>query len=449
MLAAVSEFLQQQYTLLFQSNLKNISAAITFTLIYGIRLAYQAYLLRNRDRSGEHGDWGEILLVLVPKNLLVILTIYLLILGVPFNVFFVTGWTIFLFAIALRFVALYQLGPMYSLNVDIRREHKLITGGVFSVVRHPLYLAYILDTIGIVIFLQRWYFWIVVVFVVAGWLIRIRSEEATLREAFGNRYTEYMNRVPSLNIVAGTLRRFPKLRFKAHASGEESQGSGTPSPLVGPGRNHGSELSETQSGELEVHIAEYNALSEFQRDAKSTFVRVAMYHNTGIIVVTTWVLQQASTPGGVVSALTSSGYLLPVLFALPVVNAVLIVGCAYQVYSFFCVALHFQSLRSRLSELVGRDVLAYEDKFRGTGVHGRKLSLFLDVMAATMWFVIPVVLAAVVAIGAPIWITCPTIYCRLAYWAGTTLSVVAIGYLIGVVIFMLRTLRAEGLGQRR
>ena len=184
----------------------DIAAAVVFAVIYGFRLGYQAYLLRNRDRSAEPGNWGELLLVVVPKNALVILTVYLLAFGVPFNFAFIFGWFFFLVGIALRLVALYQLGPMYSLNVEIRSKHNLITTGAYGIVRHPLYLAYILDTLGIVIFLQRWYFWIVVVLVIVGWALRIRTEEAALRAAFGAEYDAYAETVPALNPFAQLVR---------------------------------------------------------------------------------------------------------------------------------------------------------------------------------------------------------------------------------------------------
>ncbi|MDI6794025.1 MAG: hypothetical protein QME81_14380 [bacterium] len=196
--------------------------------------------------------------------------------------------------------------------------------------------------------------------------------------------------------------------------------------------------SERQKSEIEVHLAEYKALSEFQRDAKATFVRTAIYHNTGIVVVTTWFLQHFNLPSGLVSALISSGYLLPLLLALPIVNAVLIVACAYQVYSFFCVASHFQRLRARLKTLLGRDVLVYEDKFGRSHGHHKELSLVLDVLAAIMWFIIPLILAFTVAIGVPIWIGFPTKHSFWAYCIGTVFSTISILYLLGVITLMLR-----------
>ena len=124
-----------------------------------------------------------------------------------------------------------------------------------------------------------------------------------------------------------------------------------------------SEITKIQQSEIEVHLSEYNALSQFQRDAKGTFVKIAMYHNTGIVIIVTWILKQSKDTIEVLSYIANSGYFLPIMFLLPVINSVLIIACSYQIYSFYCVALHFQSLRLRLNEILKNDVLKYEDKF--------------------------------------------------------------------------------------
>jgi protein-S-isoprenylcysteine O-methyltransferase Ste14 len=203
---------------LIHTDWKDLFVAVAFALIYGIRLIYQAYLLRHRDKTANPGDWAELLLVVVPKNILVVYALYLILLGVPRNLVFGIGWALFLFGIGLRMVALYQLGRMYSLNVEIRETHDLVTHGVYALVRHPLYLAYILDTIGIVLFLQKWYLWSVVVCVIIGWTIRIRTEETALKQALGVVYAKYAQDVPSLNIIAGAYRRLISFSTKEGAS---------------------------------------------------------------------------------------------------------------------------------------------------------------------------------------------------------------------------------------
>lgn len=200
------------------------------------------------------------------------------------------------------------------------------------------------------------------------------------------------------------------------------------------------DITEKSKSEIDVHLSEYNALSEFQRDAKSTFVKVALYHNTGIVVIVTWVLKQSDQTFEAIDKIIHSGYFLPIMFILPVVNSVLIIACAYQIYSFYCVALHFQSLRSRLNSILGSDVLKYEDKF-GRLVGGEKqLSIALDVLAAAMWFVIPITLAVVLLSFLPSLVDFKTIkYSNIAYWSGSIFSVMSISYLSGVVILIAKT----------
>lgn len=178
----------------------NMLIAAAFTIIYGIRLGYQAYLLRHREKAKKEGDWAELLLVIVPKNILVGITVYMLYKGVPLTITFWVGWFIFLAGIALRIVALRQLGSMYSMNVDIREKHKIVKNGVYSFSRHPLYLAYIIDTLGVIIFLQKIYFYPIIIFTIVGLAIRIRNEERGLISFFGDEYIEYSKHVPALNI---------------------------------------------------------------------------------------------------------------------------------------------------------------------------------------------------------------------------------------------------------
>ena len=172
--------------------------SVLFVIIYGARLLYQAYLLKHRQKAEKKGEWAELLLVVIPKNIIVVLTVILIAAGLEKNFQFLIGWLIFIIGITIRFIALKQLGPMYSLNVEIRDNHKLIDYGIFSKVRHPLYLAYIVDTLGIILFLQKLVFLPVLVLVIIGVLIRIKTEEKELINTFGKDYLNYKNKVPSL-----------------------------------------------------------------------------------------------------------------------------------------------------------------------------------------------------------------------------------------------------------
>ena len=87
-------------------------------------------------------------------------------------------------------LVLLQLGRSFSILPEGRR---LVTHGHYSVVRHPLYLAEAVATLGAVInFLSSWALALIVVQLVLQ-LVRIHYEEAVLKEHFPE-YEDYAKR---------------------------------------------------------------------------------------------------------------------------------------------------------------------------------------------------------------------------------------------------------------
>jgi protein-S-isoprenylcysteine O-methyltransferase Ste14 len=87
------------------------------------------------------------------------------------------------------------LGRNWSVSLDVREDHRLITDGVYRRVRHPMYSAFWLWAIAQALLLPNW---------VAGFsgLIgfgilffgRVSAEERMMLETFGDSYRAYMAR---------------------------------------------------------------------------------------------------------------------------------------------------------------------------------------------------------------------------------------------------------------
>jgi protein-S-isoprenylcysteine O-methyltransferase Ste14 len=87
------------------------------------------------------------------------------------------------------------LGRNWSVSLEVREGHQLITDGIYRKVRHPMYSAFWLWAAAQALLLPNW---------VAGfagivgfgtlYLGRIAAEERMMSEAFGNRYLEYKAR---------------------------------------------------------------------------------------------------------------------------------------------------------------------------------------------------------------------------------------------------------------
>ena len=81
---------------------------------------------------------------------------------------------------------------------EMHRTEKIVTRGVYSIVRHPQYLGGLLAHVGISFLLSAWYSLLSTpLMVVLIFLISKKEEEELIRE-FGKEYEDYKEKVPML-----------------------------------------------------------------------------------------------------------------------------------------------------------------------------------------------------------------------------------------------------------
>jgi protein-S-isoprenylcysteine O-methyltransferase Ste14 len=88
-----------------------------------------------------------------------------------------------------------DLGTNWSVSLDLRERHTLVTTGVYAFVRHPMYAGFWLMALAQALLLPNW---------VAGpaglvgfgmlFFGRVGREEEMMIEAFGDEYRSYMRR---------------------------------------------------------------------------------------------------------------------------------------------------------------------------------------------------------------------------------------------------------------
>ena len=85
-------------------------------------------------------------------------------------------------------LARYQLGKSFSIKPE---AHELVTSGLYSKIRNPIYVFGTVMIAGLILVLQKPALWIVLVVIVIGQTIRVRYEARVLEAAFGDAYREY------------------------------------------------------------------------------------------------------------------------------------------------------------------------------------------------------------------------------------------------------------------
>lgn len=98
------------------------------------------------------------------------------------------GFLIALFAAIPLFVARYQLGKSFSVTPQAR---ELVTHGIYSKIRNPIYVFSTLFVMGLLIAFQIPKLFLVLALLVAAQAIRARKEAQVLEAKFGDAYREY------------------------------------------------------------------------------------------------------------------------------------------------------------------------------------------------------------------------------------------------------------------
>jgi protein-S-isoprenylcysteine O-methyltransferase Ste14 len=87
------------------------------------------------------------------------------------------------------------------------REAGLIEGGIYGIVRHPMYLGAMLLFLSWIFFLPHWTIVLISavnIAIVYGFILQGERQNIT---RFGDPYRRYMESVPRINLLAGLIRR--------------------------------------------------------------------------------------------------------------------------------------------------------------------------------------------------------------------------------------------------
>ena len=152
-----------------------------------------------QDLAGEHsfGDLGQIIL------LIIFLTVWITDSFFINYSNFISKYVSLYIRIPLSIVILLFSGYLAKAGLsivfgEVREEPSVIKKGVFSIVRHPVYLGSILLSLGLLKFTLSILSTIVWVIIIAFYYFISKHEEKLLLGKFGKEYEDYMKKVPML-----------------------------------------------------------------------------------------------------------------------------------------------------------------------------------------------------------------------------------------------------------
>ncbi len=187
----------------------NIVFLVGFVIYVYTRHRYDG-AARATEKIAKHGGaWDIALIILVAIGTVILPALYLFTPLLSLSDYRLPLW-VHCAGVAVMILALWlfwrshaDLGVNWSVTLEVRKEHQLITHGVYRHIRHPMYAAIFLFGIAQGLLLDNWLAgWSALATFAVMYFVRVPREERMMTEHFGQEYCDYMVR---------TGRVFPRL----------------------------------------------------------------------------------------------------------------------------------------------------------------------------------------------------------------------------------------------
>jgi protein-S-isoprenylcysteine O-methyltransferase Ste14 len=139
----------------------NLVFLIGLIIYLGIRYFF-ARQTRGNEKAVSRKGWDGILMAIVSVGTLLLPALYLFTPWLAFADYRLPAWApwcgavMMCFAIWLFWRSHADLGRNWSVTLEVRKDHQLISHGVYRSIRHPMYAAIWLISIAQALLLQNW-----------------------------------------------------------------------------------------------------------------------------------------------------------------------------------------------------------------------------------------------------------------------------------------------------
>ena len=141
----------------------------------------------------------------------------------PVRVLVYVGWAALTAGIVLMYLATRTLRVKGRLEEgqDFVHTTLIVDSGIYAVVRHPLYLGWLLMYVAVICLSQHWLIVVLGILGIACMYLIARQEDRYLVEKFGDSYEKYAKSVPAMNFLTGIVRLIQRAR-RSTRSGDDA-----------------------------------------------------------------------------------------------------------------------------------------------------------------------------------------------------------------------------------
>lgn len=111
------------------------------------------------------------------------------------DILFKIGWGFLILSLIVVWISQTQMANSWRIGIDEKNKTKLITGGMFSISRNPIFLGIMIANIGLFFVIPNAFTLLIVSLSTISINTQIRLEEEFLKQEFKNEYLVYSKKV--------------------------------------------------------------------------------------------------------------------------------------------------------------------------------------------------------------------------------------------------------------
>ena len=105
------------------------------------------------------------------------------------------GWVLLFVSLLVVWISQSQMSTSWRIGIDEENKTKLITNGMFSISRNPIFLGIMIANIGLFLVIPNAFTLLIISLSTISINTQIRLEEEFLKRDFGDEYVEYAKKV--------------------------------------------------------------------------------------------------------------------------------------------------------------------------------------------------------------------------------------------------------------
>jgi len=171
--------------------------AVVFAIIYILRNLSELFMQHKNKvlylvEKGKKKGRISLFLLFLGSVVSAGFVVYLLLKEGPDTpVLYICGMVLFLSGFAIRIVSLRELKVNYSQDFRTVSNGFMVNTGIYSIIRHPIYLGYLIELAGFFVIKFNYVSLAAIIAMIPVCLFRMNGEEKHLIDKYGDQYESY------------------------------------------------------------------------------------------------------------------------------------------------------------------------------------------------------------------------------------------------------------------